>query len=82
MVKVVISLILLIDVIKSTYNGIKNKRTEELQNVLDDLEGKDRLIQKQLDMASVIQRGILPGRSSLRPHPWVHLQLEYLRQRH
>jgi len=37
------------------------QRTEELQNVLSDLKVKDDLIQKQLDMASVIQRSILPG---------------------
>jgi len=31
MVKVVISLILLIDVIKSTYNGIKNRRSSVIR---------------------------------------------------
>lgn len=37
------------------------ERTEELQNVLSDLKEKDDMIQKQLDMASIIQRSILPG---------------------
>lgn len=37
-------------------------RTLELQDALTDLKGRDDLIQKQLDMASVIQRSILPGR--------------------
>ncbi len=36
-------------------------RTEELKNALSDLKGRDDQIQKQLDMASVIQRSILPG---------------------
>ncbi len=37
------------------------ERTLELQNVLSDLKVRDDQIQKQLDMASVIQRSILPG---------------------
>ncbi|MCP4134860.1 MAG: SpoIIE family protein phosphatase [bacterium] len=37
-------------------------RTGELQDALIDLKGKDDLMQKQLDMASVIQRSILPGK--------------------
>lgn len=37
------------------------QRTIELQNVLTDLKERDDLIQKQLDMASIIQRSILPG---------------------
>ncbi|MCX7680178.1 MAG: SpoIIE family protein phosphatase [Spirochaetes bacterium] len=37
------------------------QRTLELQNVLTDLKERDDLIQKQLDMASIIQRSILPG---------------------
>jgi len=35
------------------------ERTEELEKVLNDLKIKDEQIQKQLDMASVIQRSIL-----------------------
>ncbi len=38
------------------------KRTEELQNALSSLRNRDDQIQKQLDMASVIQRSILPGK--------------------
>ncbi|TFH42745.1 MAG: tetratricopeptide repeat protein [Chrysiogenales bacterium] len=37
-------------------------RTEELEDALTSLRGRDEQIQKQLDMASVIQRSILPGR--------------------
>ncbi len=37
------------------------QRTIELQSVLSDLKLRDDQIQKQLDMASVIQRSILPG---------------------
>ncbi len=37
------------------------QRTKELQDALTDLRGRDSQIQKQLDMASVIQRSILPG---------------------
>jgi len=37
------------------------QRTEELQNALVDLKDRDNQMQKQLDMASVIQRSILPG---------------------
>ncbi len=36
------------------------QRTNELQNALSDLKGKDDQMQKQLDMASIIQRSILP----------------------
>ena len=35
------------------------ERTEELEKALNDLKIKDDQIQKQLDMASVIQRSIL-----------------------
>ncbi len=38
------------------------QRTEELQGALSDLKAKDDLIQKQLDIAGTIQRGILPGK--------------------
>lgn len=38
------------------------QRTLELQSALLDLKEKDDLIQKQLDIASTIQRGILPGK--------------------
>lgn len=38
------------------------QRTAELQGALADLKERDDLIQKQLDIASTIQRGILPGR--------------------
>ncbi len=38
------------------------QRTAELQGALSDLKERDDLIQKQLDIASTIQRGILPGR--------------------
>ncbi|MBN2160847.1 MAG: SpoIIE family protein phosphatase [Spirochaetes bacterium] len=37
-------------------------RTEELQEALSSLRSRDEQIQKQLDMASVIQRSILPGK--------------------
>ncbi|MBN2079162.1 MAG: SpoIIE family protein phosphatase [Spirochaetes bacterium] len=37
-------------------------RTEELEEALTSLRNRDEQIQKQLDMASVIQRSILPGR--------------------
>ena len=37
------------------------QRTEELKEALVDLKEKDDQMQKQLDMASVIQRSILPG---------------------
>ncbi|HOW81057.1 MAG TPA: SpoIIE family protein phosphatase [Spirochaetota bacterium] len=37
------------------------QRTMELQSALADLKVRDDQIQKQLDMASVIQRSILPG---------------------
>jgi len=38
------------------------QRTVELQSALADLKLRDDMIQKQLDMASVIQRSILPGK--------------------
>lgn len=38
------------------------QRTFELQHALSDLKERDDLIQKQLDIASTIQRGILPGK--------------------
>lgn len=38
------------------------KRTEELEEALSSLRSRDDMIQKQLDMASVIQRSILPGK--------------------
>ncbi|MCU0847946.1 MAG: SpoIIE family protein phosphatase [Spirochaetes bacterium] len=38
------------------------QRTNELQSALTDLKSRDDQIQKQLDMASVIQRSILPSR--------------------
>ena len=38
------------------------RRTMELQSALADLKEKDDMIQKQLDIAGTIQRGILPGR--------------------
>ncbi len=38
------------------------QRTIELQSALSDLKEKDDLIQKQLDIAGTIQRGILPGK--------------------
>ncbi|MFH0976762.1 MAG: SpoIIE family protein phosphatase [Spirochaetota bacterium] len=38
------------------------ERTAELRKALSNLKERDDLIQKQLDMAGTIQRGILPGR--------------------
>jgi phosphoserine phosphatase RsbU/P len=38
------------------------QRTIELQSALSDLKERDDLIQKQLDIAGTIQRGILPGK--------------------
>jgi hypothetical protein len=38
------------------------QRTRELQEALSDLKNRAAQLQKQLDMASVIQRSILPGR--------------------
>ncbi len=38
------------------------RRTMELQSALADLKEKDDMIQKQLDIAGTIQRGILPGK--------------------
>ncbi|MDY6969155.1 MAG: SpoIIE family protein phosphatase [Spirochaetota bacterium] len=37
------------------------ERTSELQNALSDLRERDELIQKQLNIAGAIQRGILPS---------------------
>lgn len=42
--------------------GKVSRRTEELQDALTSLRSRDEQIQKQLDMASVIQRSILPGK--------------------
>lgn len=38
------------------------ERTEELRIALADLKERDDMVQKQLDMAGSIQRGILPGK--------------------
>lgn len=38
------------------------QRTKELEDAMASLRSRDEQIQKQLDMASVIQRSILPGR--------------------
>lgn len=38
------------------------ERTEELRIALADLKERDDMVQKQLDMAGTIQRGILPGK--------------------
>ncbi|MBN2040422.1 MAG: SpoIIE family protein phosphatase [Spirochaetes bacterium] len=38
------------------------ERTEELRVALVDLKERDDMVQKQLDMAGTIQRGILPGK--------------------
>lgn len=40
------------------------ERTSELRKALSNLKERDDLIQKQLDMAGTIQRGILPGKIS------------------
>jgi sigma-B regulation protein RsbU (phosphoserine phosphatase) len=42
--------------------GKVSQRTTELQEALSSLRSRDEQIQKQLDMASVIQRSILPGK--------------------
>jgi len=42
--------------------GKVTRRTTELQEALSSLRSRDEQIQKQLDMASVIQRSILPGK--------------------
>jgi len=45
---------------KNLENAVQ-QRTQDLQDALVNLEGRDNQIQKQLDMASVIQRSILPS---------------------
>ena len=47
---------------RTNLENMVEQRTIELENALADLRGRDSLIQKQLDMASVIQRSILPGK--------------------
>ncbi len=51
-----------IDDYRKNLEDMVETRTLELQNALTDLRGRDNLIQKQLDMASVIQRSILPSK--------------------
>ncbi len=51
-----------IDEYRKNLESMVDMRTTELQKVLTDLQGRDTQIQKQLDMASIIQRSILPGR--------------------
>ena len=51
-----------IDEYRRDIEGKVAKRTEELQDALSSLRSRDEQIQKQLDMASVIQRSILPGK--------------------
>jgi phosphoserine phosphatase RsbU/P len=51
-----------IDDYRRDIEGKVEKRTEELQDALLNLRNRDEQIQKQLDMASVIQRSILPGK--------------------
>jgi len=51
-----------IDDHRKNLEGMVDQRTQELQEALTDLKGRDTQIQKQLDMASVIQRSILPGK--------------------
>jgi sigma-B regulation protein RsbU (phosphoserine phosphatase) len=51
-----------IDEYRKNTEGKVAQRTQELQEALTELRGKDDQIQKQLDMASIIQRSILPGR--------------------
>ncbi len=50
-----------IDGHRKNLESMVEQRTRELQDALTDLRGRDTQIQKQLDMASVIQRSILPG---------------------
>lgn len=50
-----------IDDFRRDIEGKVAKRTEELEDALSSLRSRDEQIQKQLDMASVIQRSILPG---------------------
>jgi len=51
-----------IDEYRRDIEGKVAQRTKELEEALSDLRGRDDQIQKQLDMASIIQRSILPGR--------------------
>jgi phosphoserine phosphatase RsbU/P len=51
-----------IDEYRRDIEGKVALRTEELQEALSSLRSRDEQIQKQLDMASVIQRSILPGK--------------------
>jgi sigma-B regulation protein RsbU (phosphoserine phosphatase) len=51
-----------IDEYRKNLESMVDIRTTELQKALTDLQGKDNQIQKQLDMASIIQRSILPGK--------------------
>ncbi len=51
-----------IDEYRKDIEGKVERRTEELQDALSNLKGRDDMIQKQLDMASIIQRSIFPGR--------------------
>jgi len=51
-----------IDDFRRDIEGKVAKRTEELEEALASLRSRDEQIQKQLDMASVIQRSILPGK--------------------
>ncbi len=50
-----------IDDHRKNMESMVEQRTKELQDALIDLRERDSQIQKQLDMASVIQRSILPG---------------------
>lgn len=49
-----------IDDYRKNLESMVDVRTTELQKALTDLQGRDNQIQKQLDMASIIQRSILP----------------------
>ncbi|HOT44694.1 MAG TPA: SpoIIE family protein phosphatase [Spirochaetota bacterium] len=51
-----------IDDFRRDVEGKVARRTEELEEALSSLRSRDEQIQKQLDMASVIQRSILPGK--------------------
>ena len=51
-----------IDEYRRDIEGKVEQRTAELQDALSSLRSRDEQIQKQLDMASVIQRSILPGK--------------------
>ena len=50
-----------INVSRANLENMVEQRTRELQEALTDLKERDSQIQKQLDMASVIQRSILPS---------------------